>query len=178
MKKGELVKLRKIIKEEIKRREEMNRLITNEYVIKYLNLIGESTDEKNIEDIRGMLVDILRNFKVSETNGIYVCTKAFDRDSHAPKVYYGTPERFSSMDYKCYKDIESGEEIETNLVYGPYIDIFERRHTVLNPYNAAYDDKVIRENGYEEVRLDFFEESYRKGQSKAVQMVLKKYPRI
>lgn len=176
MKKSELIKLRNQVKAEITKRQKINGYLEKEDVIGYLNEIGESTDKRDLENIREMLVQILKNFSVKETNGIYVCVKAFDQDSHAPLTYYGKPN--GKWDYKSYMDIESKEQITTDWVYGPSIDSFERSHTVLNPYNAAYDDKTIDANGYEEVRLDFFEECYKHGQNSAVKLVLSKYPRI
>lgn len=178
MKKSELVLLKKLVKEEIARRQKINQYLADQNVLEYLSLIGQSTEKKDLENVREMIMEILKNFEVKDSNGIYVCTKAFDQDSRAPIRYYGEPDSRCSYDYKCYKDIETKEEIETDWVYGPNIDVFERSHIVLNPFNASYDDKTIRDNGYEDVRLDFFEESYKNGQDKAVRLVLKKYPRI
>ena len=178
MNKNEVTKLRKEIKDEIARRKLINQYLDNESVIGYLKLIGESTDKKELENIREMLVEILKHFEVKHTNGIYVCTKAYDEDSCAPIRYPRTPEGKGGVDVKCYMDIESKKEVVTNLVYGPSIYEFEKRNIVLNPYNAAYDDKKIIMNGFEDVRLDFFEECYKNGQYRAVQKILDKYPRI
>ena len=178
MKKSELIKLRKQVKEEIARRDKINQYLDSKDVLEYLNLIGVSTKKRDPENIREMLIDILKDFTVKETNGIYVCTKAFDMDSHAPVIYYFKPESKCSSDYMCYKDIESGKEFVTDCYLGPTAYDFERSHIVLNPYNAAYNDKNIKNNGYEEVRLDFFEESYKSSQSRGVQKVLEKYPKI
>ena len=178
MNKNEITRLRKQIHDEIDRRKKINHYLDNEAVIDCLKLIGQSTDKKALEDIRGMLVEILKDFEVKSTNGIFVCTKAYDEDSSAPILYPRTPEGKGGVDVKCYMDIESKKEIVTNFVYGPSIYEFEKRNIVLNPYNAPYNDKKIILNGFEEVRLDFFEECYKNGQYKAVQKILNKYPRI
>jgi hypothetical protein len=174
MNKNEITKLRKQIHDEIEKRKKINHYLDNEVVQNYLKLIGESTDKKEVENIREILVNILRNFEVKSTNGIYVCTKAYDEDNSAPILYPRTPEGKGGVDCKCYMDIESKKEVVTNCVIGPSIYDFEKRNIVLNPYN----DKKIVLNGFEEVRLDFFEECYKNGQYKAVQKVLSKYPRI
>ncbi len=176
--KNEVSKLRKQIHDEIEKRKKINQYLDNEAVKDYLILIGESTDKKEVENIREILVNILKNFEVKNTNGIYVCTKAYDEDNSAPILYPRTPEGKGGVDCKCYMDIESKKEIVTNCVIGPSIYDFEKRNIVLNPYNAPYNDKKIVLNGFEEVRLDFFEECYKNGQYKAVQKVLSKYPRI
>ena len=178
MNKNEITKLRKQIHDEIEKRKKINHYLDNEVVQDYLKLIGESTDKKEVENIREILVNILRNFEVKNTNGIYVCTKAYDEDNSAPILYPRTPEGKGGVDCKCYMDIESKKEVVTNCVIGPSIYDFEKRNIVLNPYNAPYNDKKIVLNGFEEVRLDFFEECYKNGQYKAVQKILNKYPRI
>jgi hypothetical protein len=178
MKKNELINLRRLVKAEIERRQRINQYLDNEVVLEYLRFIGEDTNKKNLENIRGMLKGILRNFEVKETNGIYVCTKAYDEDNSAPILYYCRPDSKYGAFYKSYVDIESREEVSTRTIYGPSISDFERSHIVLNPYNASYRDEKIEANGYEDVRLDFFEECYKSSQYEAVQKVLKKYPRI
>lgn len=176
MRNCEQTKLRKLINEEIEKRRKINQYLDNEDILRYLKLVEESTQKKDLENIKEMLIEILKDFKVTDSNGIYVCTKAYDEDKCAPIYYYFKPK--SSADYKCYKDIETQKEIKTDWVYGPSITDFEKSHIVLNPYNASWEDEDIKENGYQDVRLDFFEETYKHGQEKAMQKILKKYPRI
>ena len=175
MNRSELIELKKLINAEIERRKKVNERLENPDVLEYLNLMNMSAKKLDTNNIREMLIEILKEFEVKKTNGIYVCTQAYDRDWHAPLVYYCEPNRKCLPDAKHYKDIESQEEI---IIAEYRIDEFERNHEVLNPYNAQYKDKDIKENGYEEVRFDFFEECYKHGQSKAIQKVLKKYPKI
>ncbi len=46
-----------------------------------------------------------------------------------------------------------------------------KKYIILNPYNSSK-----KENGYEEVRKDFFETAIAKGQSSAKKLILSKYP--
>ena len=178
MLKSELIRLRELVKAEIARREQINQALDNEEVLRYLGLVGQSTEKFDLNNIQDMLGNILKDFQVTQSNGIYVCTKAYDEDNSGPVLYYYLPEGSCGYDHKHYRDIETGKEVQTNWIYGPSISDFERSHIVLNPYNASYKDEKIRENGYEDVRLDFFAESFKHGQNSAVQYVLKKYPRI
>ncbi len=176
MKNDEVIKLRELVNKEIEKRQKINQCLSDENVLKYLELIGQSAEKKDLDNIQEILGIVLKDFKVTEPNKIYVCTKAYDEDSRAPINYYFKPD--ASVDYKCYKDIETKKEIRTDWVYGPTITDFEKRNIVLNPYNASWKDEKIKENGYEEVRNYFFEECYKNGQDVAFQKVLKKYPRI
>ena len=176
MRKSELIKLRNLVNEEIEKRKKINQCLNSKDVLEYLNLIDGCTDKKDLNDIKDILKKLLKNYKVTDSNGIYVCTKAYDEDNCAPITYYYRPT--SNADHRCYKDIETEEEITTNWVYGPGINEFESSHIVLNPYNASYNDKEIKENGFEDVRLYYFEECYKHGQNEAFQKVLIKYPRI
>ena len=177
MNKSELIKLRSQIRNEIKKRQQINQYLDNQYVLEYLKLVGENTEKKDLENIREIVKKILNKFEVRESNGIYVCTKVYDEDYHAPIKYYCKPSN-NNPDHKCYMDIESKREIITDLIYGPSIYDFEKYNIVLNPYNASYDDKNIKDNGYEDVRLDFFEECFHSSQQEAVKKLLKKYPRL
>lgn len=46
-----------------------------------------------------------------------------------------------------------------------------QKYTILNPYNSSKN-----QNGYEEVRKDFFETAITKGQPSAKKLILSKYP--
>lgn len=170
MKKSELVKLRKLIKAEIAKREEIIELLENENVREFSELIGFDKEEYDPNAIRTIVEEIIKGFAVVETNGIYVCIEALEYDKYRDE-YISPDSRYAYK--KIYKDIESREIMNPNN-----IDLFERSNIVLNPYNKAYDDISVRENGYGDVRLDFFQECYKNSQYEAVQMILKKYPKI
>ena len=177
MKKSELIKFRKEVKKEIERRKVVLELLQNENVRSVLQYYGINEDSVDINNTREIIERMLWNFKVTETNGIYVCTQAYDEDEHAPVRYYMAPDGKYLPERKRYMDIESREEVVTSF-YGPSIMSFERSHIVLNPNNAPFDDDKIKANGFNEVRLDFFEGCYNNGQNEAVKMILKKYPRM
>ena len=50
---------------------------------------------------------------------------------------------------------------------------FERNNIVLNPYNKSDNN-----NGYEEVRRDFFENTLKYGEEESKKLLLEKYPRL
>lgn len=177
MKNMELTRLRRMVNDEIERRKKVNNCLDKDDVLEYLKLVKMSSKKLDVDDIRDILVNLLKEFKVTETNEIYVCTCAYDEDNAAPIKYYLNPNT-DNVDHKEYKNIESGKEITSNWCYGTSSNEFERTHTVLNPYNTSMNKNGIIENGYDEVRLDFFEESYKHGQYEAIQKILKKYPRI
>lgn len=60
-----------------------------------------------------------------------------------------------------------------NNVEEDLISTFESERLVLNPYNTSKNS-----NGYDEVRLDFFETAIKDSQAKARKLVLSKYPKI
>ena len=58
--------------------------------------------------------------------------------------------------------------------YGRYLTSeLKEKYTLLNPYNSSKNG-----NGFKEVRKDFFTTSIEKGQPKAKQLVLTKYPQM
>ena len=159
MKKNELIKYRKLVIDEYKRRQ-----ILNESV-----------------DLNEIINQALKEFKVTESNGIYVCTKAFYYDWH---VCYQDLECYTVnvdidskyAERKIYCDIESGLIVKGSIEKGDYCQLitdFESNNIVLNPYNSCKD-----KNGYEEVRLDFFESILNRGQTQTKKKILSKYPRI
>lgn len=183
MKKNELIKFKKLINNEIDRRKRINELLEHELVREYLKLTNIEKDNLSSENIKEILNLILKDFKVVSTNKIYVCTQAYYTDC---RICYQDTNWYTknvSIDSKCaenkiYKDIESGLSIETtnnkdDILKRPLIDTFEKENIVLNPYNTH-----LNENGYEDVRLDFFENTFKYGQVKSKKMILKKYPII
>ena len=69
---------------------------------------------------------------------------------------------------------------ESNITLSEFCDKFYNRvlaselrqkYTILNPYNSSKN-----QNGYEEVRKDFFETAITKGQTSAKKLILSKYP--
>jgi len=169
---------RKSVREAIQRAKDINVLLEDEKVLEYIRLINGSPEKKALEDIRGIIKEILPSFKVRRSNGIYVCTAAFDEDARSPVRHFFKPST-PSVDCRRYKDIETQQEvIAGSSVTMLGIREFETINTVLNPFDAMNDDPRHAENGYNDVRLDFFEACYKKPQSEAVAMIKGKYPSI
>lgn len=184
MKRSELIQLRKLVDEETKRRERIQELLRNELVREYLEIAKiKPLDLDN--SLNEIINQILSSFTITETNGIYVCTSAWYSDFHIcyeDTEYYSVDVDINSKraEYKIYADIESGKKVkaikEGSNSYGrtfPFINDFEKDNLVLNPYNNSEN-----QNGYGEVRTEFFKEALKKGQPKSKMLILSKYPRM
>ena len=183
MKRNELIELRSLVKNEIKRRERIQELLKNELVIEYLKVTKTKPVNLDSNNIKEIISKVLSSFTITKTNGIYVCTSAWYTDyeiCYEETNYYSKDVDINSeyAESKIYTDIESGECISAKRVANsmdirPLISNFERDNIVLNPYNTGNN-----RNGYDEVKLDFFETALKAGQAKAKKLVLNKYPRI
>ena len=172
MKKSELIELRELIREEKNRRKRISELLKNNSVKEILELSKTVIVEEN-EDI---LRKILKSYKVTSTNDIYVCTCSY-------YTYYGYADTYeflvpldsSKAESKIYCNIESCESVSAkadSLIFGKITD-FENDHIVLNTSNVSGD-----KNGFDEVREEFFDIALRQGQLKAKNLILSKYPRL
>ena len=166
---------------EIARRDRLKVLLTNDLIKEYIEL--SNTKAKKLNSDQELLKNILSSFLITETNEIYVCTKAYLVDwdvSYEETNYYHQNLAINSpkAEYKIYVDIESGNfftkrnEVPDGNIE-KLISTFEQNHIVLNPYNTC-DNK----NGYNEVRLNFFETAIKDGQAKAKKLILEKYPKM
>jgi len=182
MKQIEIDILRDKLNKEINRRKRIKTLLNTKTVKEYLDITGTDKVVLSIRP-REVLEDILKGFKVSKTNKIYVCVGANYVDcsiSYEDTSFYTTEVEPDSnrAENRQYTDIESGDmvfgTISEHDPYGrPNIKEFEKDNIVLNPYNSK-----VECNGYQEVRLDFFETALSKGEEEAKRLVLNKYPRI
>ena len=183
MKRNELIQLRKLVEDEIKKRKRIKELLRNEIVMEYLEITKTNPVELDIDNMSEIISKILSSFTITKTNGIYVCTSAWYTDY---RICYEDTEYYSQYvaidseyaECKTYTDIESNKSItavkEEKERYGrPLISSFETDNIVLNPYNTN-----TNKNGYEEVKMNFFETAIKDGQAKAKRLVLSKYPRI
>lgn len=181
MRRNELIELRQKVNDEIDKRNRINQLSENELIKEYLKIKGLEKEQLDSNNIREILKQILNDFKVTKTNGIYVCTSSYYIDCHISyqdTEYYTVDVDIDSKyaEKKIYKDIESGQIVRGSIEkdnYSQFIPEFEKNNIVLNPNN-----KGTNQNGYQDVRLDFFENSLNKGQSKSKRLILSKYPRI
>ena len=181
MKNYELIKLRELMAKEIARRERLKELLTTDLIKEYIGL----TTAKNpkLASNQELLKKILSSFSITKTNEIYVCTRAYLVDwdvCYEDTNYYERNLAINSpkAESKIYVDIESGKSFTksaepTDGNPEKSISTFEQNHIVLNPYNTCNN-----ENGYNEVRLDFFEAALKDGQAQAKKLILKKYSLI
>lgn len=183
MKKSELIKLKKELLKEIERRKKIEELLCKIDVQEFLSLTKINYDMVDSRDEYSILCEILDYFEVSESNGILVCTGTYiyDFDIHDR----GCTSRLTDFDskyadFRVYADIENGKKYrayyDTSLLEYRHcynVSQFEKDNIVLNPYNTYKND-----NGYDEVRLEYFYNSVHFGQPKSKKMLLEKYPRI
>lgn len=183
MKRNELVCLKKTLKYEKERILRINELLQNENVIEFLKLKEIDKQVLTIDEWE-IIKKILEDYKLTQTNGIYVCTGAFYEDCnicYQETTYYTRAvDLFSELAlYRSYRDIESG------VVKHAYLDAteigksvvlakdFEQENIVLNPYGTNKN-----KNGYDEVRKTFFIEAIKNGQPKAKQLILNRYNKM
>lgn len=183
MKRNELVYLKKTLKYEKERILRINELLQNENVIEFLKLKGIDEQLLTIDEWE-IIKKILEDYKIIETNGIYVCTGAFYEDCnicYQETTYYTRAvDLFSELAlYRSYRDIESGVVKHAYLnanEMGKSVVLtkdFEQENIVLNPYSTNKN-----KNGYDEVRKTFFIEAIKNGQPKAKQLILNRYNKM
>ena len=182
MKRNELIKLRELVEKEEQRRIRIEELLNNNYVLEYLRLLDIKPSDLDSNNINEIINYILKDFKITKTNELYVCTEAYyvDYDICYEDTNYYTQDVCIDSEYaehRIYTDIESGESRQATKdkdIWGrPLISDFESNNIVLNPTNSNKNN-----NNYDEVRLDFMKTAIDKGQSKARKLILSKYNRL
>lgn len=152
------------------------------YLVKeYLSITNTPWVNLDINDIRGILSDILLNYKVTSTNNIYVVTRAYFLDCticYQETNYFrsNVPIKSLEAENKIYKNIESESIVVASSLSDSNMTLiskFESENIVLNPYNTSNN-----KNGYDDVRLDFFSTSIEQGQAKAKKLILEKYKKM
>lgn len=207
MNKSELIKLKKLLKKETERRNRINELLQDELIQEFLSLNKLDIQEIPTHDNWIILEDILKDYEITESNGILVCIGSFitacsicyqETDYHEQEVSFNS----EYIEYQRFKDIETNKlytaycdsYIETlvdeekayyprmkiipsefcHKRYGRYLTSeLKEKYTILNPYNSSKNS-----NGFKEVQKDFFETAIDKGQPKAKQLLLSKYPQM
>ena len=183
MKRSELIRFKGLVQEEIARRERRNELLENELVKEYLELSNIEPSSLDTNNIKEIIKQILKDFKITETNGIYVCTGAWyslTDNSYETASYLIQNVDINSPYAECktYSNIELGDYIFASQ-YGsinskmPIIKEFECRNIVLNPFNTSEN-----KNGFEQVQMEFFEKTLKYGQEKSKRRLLEKYHRL
>lgn len=207
MKKTELIKLKKLLQQEIIKRNKINALLSNELIQEFKSLTNLNINELQLNDNWTILEEILNNFQITESNGILVCTGSY---LVCCNIYYQETEYYTkessfnnpNIEYQIFEDIETRkmyvaytekyikDKIEEQKKYYNIEDITPsefcykkygrylvsdliKKYIVLNPYNSSEN-----RNGFSDVQKDFFITAIEKGQSKAKQLVLNKYPKL
>ena len=208
MKKSELIKLKKLLQKEIARRDRINELLSNNLIQEFMLLNNLNVQDLSIDDKWIILEELLKEFEITESNGILVCVGCFVTACsicYQETDYYEKEVSFDSgyIKYQRFKDIETNKiytaycdgyiqrkfEEHKNLIfpnipnmspsefchnrYGRLTSELKEKYILLNPYNSSKNG-----NGFKEVRKDFFITAIEKGQPKAKQLVLTKYPQI
>ena len=180
MKKEELLYLRLELQKEQIKRERIKELLQDKSIKELIGLAKINLKLFVPDDI-DILLKILENYSLTNTNNIYVCTDAF---------YYGLEDdnnllfknlNSSIYDKRLYKDIENGKTILgctdrddcRSFADRAFDEDFNRDNIVLNPYNTRKNN-----NGYEMVRIEFIENALQYGQDKSKKLLLEKYPRL
>ena len=207
MKKTELVKLKKLLQQETDRRNRINELLSNNLIQEFLSLNNLNVNKLQVGDKWPILSELLKRFQITESNGILVCTGSYlvecsicyqETNYYVKEVSFDNP----YIEYQTFEDIETrkihtaytdkyiksiNEEenryyTTTKMIpsefchkrYGRYLvsELIEK-YIILNPYNSSKNN-----NGFNEIQKDFFITAIEKGQPKAKQLVLDKYPRM
>ena len=203
MNKSELIQLKKILKNEIDRRNRINELLSNELIQEFLVLNNLNFRKLNASDKWSVLKELLEEFKITETNGILVCIGNYIETC---RIYYQETEYYAEevpFDNQ-HIQFQTFEDIETSKVHTAYKDKYIERSMeddwygvsknmtpsefcaskFRSPLVSELSEKYTilnptnsseNENGFEDVQKDFFVTAIEKGQSKAKQLVLSKY---
>ena len=174
------------------------------YSDKWLLIDNLDINELQKDDKWLILKEILKEFQITESNEILVCVGSFVTRS---RIYYQETEYYTeevpidypNIQYQTFKNIETKDIYmaytdkyiqsrldEENMYFkrfntpSEYCQYYRRclvselmdKYIILNPSNST---KI--ENGFEDVQKDFFTTAIEKGQPKAKQLVLTKYPK-
>ena len=181
MKREELLHLKEELKKEIEKRERIKELLQENHVQELITLTSTNYS-KFIKDDYELLLKILKGYKITNTNNIYVATAAYYTElilnDGLKNIYHYVPIDSEESEAKNYVNIESGLLTQawiSEQAYDRRIETseFERDNIVLNPYNLSDNN-----NGYEEVRREFFENTLKYGQEESKKLLLEKYPRL
>lgn len=204
MNRTELMNLKKILKQETDRRNRVNELLKNKLIQEFISLNNLNINELQSNDKWPILEEILKEFKITESNEILVCIGCYlvacdicyqETNYYTEEVLFDNP----YIEYQKFKDIE------TNMVHTAYFDKYIQRRledekiyyfntemTASEFCHTRYGKYLVSElkekytvlnpynssknsNGFNEVKKDYFITAIEKGQPKAKQLVLNKY---
>ena len=207
MRRAELVKLKRLLQQETNRRNRINELLANNLIQEFLALNTLDIHELQTDNKWLILEELLKEFEITESNGILVCTGSYVvgcRVCYQETEYYTQEVSFDNkyIEYQMFKNIE------TSTIYKAYTDKHiqtlvdeetERygraKRTLSELCHSRYGRYLVSElmekytilnpynsskndNGFKDVQKDFFMTSIEKGQSTAKKMILTKYPQM
>ena len=207
MKREELIKLKKLLFQEIDKRNRINELLSYDLIREFLLLNNLNIVKFELDDKWFILEELLKEFQITESNGILVCTGCYLVTCdicYQETNYYSKKVSFDNK----YMEYQIFEDIETSKIYKAYCDSYikkeleeENRYytsvgvTLSEFCHKKYGKFLVSElmekylilnpynsskdsNGIDEVRKDFFTTVIEKGQFKAKQLVLTKYSQM
>lgn len=207
MKKTELIKLKKLLEQETTRRNRINELLSSNLIQEFLSLNNLNIYELQTEDTWLILKELLKEFQITESNGILVCTGSYITNCsicYQETNYYDQEVSFDSE----YIKYQTFQDIETSKIHTAYCDSYIKRiieegakcynREIVTPSefcHKTYGRYLVSElmekytilnpynssknhNGFTEVQKDFFITSIEKGQPKAKKLILAKYPQM
>ena len=77
MNKSELIKLKKLLQQETDKRNRINELLSNNLIQEFLSLNELNINELQVDDKWLILNELLKEFQITESNGILVCTNSY-----------------------------------------------------------------------------------------------------
>lgn len=207
MKKTELIKLKKLLQQETNRRNRINELLSNDLIQEFISLNNLNINELESDDKWIVLKKLLKEFQITESNGILVCIGSYLTGysiCYQETNYYTEEVEFDNpyIEYQKFKDIETGKihtayadkyiqkKVEEENKYYPREKIIpsEFCHSRYGRYlvSEIMGKNIIlnpyntskNDNGFQEVQKDFFITAIEKGQPKAKQLVLTKYTKM
>lgn len=204
MNKSELIKLKKLLQQETDKRNRINELLSNNLIQEFLSLNELNINELQVDDKWLILNELLKEFQITESNGILVCTGSYYTACsicYQETEYYEKEAPFDSqyIEYQTFKDIET-KKIHTAYA-DKYIrsrlegDYAKKQMTLSEFCHSRYGGYLVSElmekyiilnpynssknnNGFDQVQKDFFITAIEKGQPKAKQLVLSKYQKM
>ena len=136
MKKSELIKLKKLLQQEITRRNRVNELLSNDLIKEFLTLNNLDIQKFSIEDKWPILEELFKEFEITESNRILVCIKNYIIQCNIcyQETSYDTKEvPFDNeyIQYQLFKDIETGK------IHTAYTDKYIQRKILLPQQNQT-----------------------------------------
>lgn len=181
MNKNDILSIKKMLEFEKNRTKKLNELLKDKNVIEYLNIKGIKEEIKDICDDWYFIKNILKEYKIKETNNIYVLIGTYYTDcyiNYQDTQYYEKEVPFDCeyAEYRIYKNIENEicKKAYLSEEFFGYpkilVNEFEQNNIILNPYNSNKNNEI-----YEQIKKDFFTETMKNGQTKAKKILIKKY---